>query len=281
MAASNLTAGLTGANRDAARALINLFESYGLGTLAPKIVEMIQKGFSADTVSIELQQTSEYKNRFAANAVRLKKGLPVLSPAEYISAESAYRQLMSSSGLPVGFYDSQKDFQKFLENDVSPTEVKSRIDVATEAVRRAPTETLSYFEKWYSKGDMIAYALDPAKAAPLVEQRIKAAEAAGIAARQGVTLSRSTAEGIGATGATFDQIQSGLGFVASESQATKKLSDIYGGDNVTTDDLVAEAFQSDAKAALKRTKLASQERAAFGGTTGVGSASFAKDAGSF
>lgn len=273
------TSGLTGANRDAAKALIDLFTSYGLASLAPKIVEFLIQGFSADTITIELQNTSEYKTRFAANAARIKAGLPALSPAEYISTERSYQQIMASAGLPLGFYDQRSDFQKFLENDVSPTELKGRVDLATEALRRAPQETRDYFSQWYTQGDMIAYALDPSRAAPLIEQRIKAAEAAGIAASQGVTLSQGTAELIGVTGSTFDQIQAGLGFVTQEAGVTSKLSEIYGGDNVTTDDLVREVFQNSGEAALKRKKLASQERASFSGSSGANTASLSRDSG--
>jgi hypothetical protein len=88
---------------------------------------------------------------------------------------------------------------------------------------------------------MIAYALDPNKAEPLVEQRIKAAEAAGVGKTQGV----------------------------QNLQATNKLDQIYGG-NVTQDDLVKEVFQNDAAAAKKRDTLASKERAAFNGSGAAG-----------
>jgi hypothetical protein len=60
---------------------------------------------------------------------------------------------------------------------------------------------------------MIAYALDPTRAEPLVEQRIKAAEAAGVGKTQGVSLDQGTAELIGQQGQTFDQIRQGMGFV--------------------------------------------------------------------
>lgn len=256
---------LEGANRDAAVALTDLFKSYGLGSLAGQIVKMIQNGFSSDTIAIELQNTKEYKTRFAANDKRLKAGLPVLSPAEYISTERAYRQVMQQAGLPVGFYDSTKDFENFLSADVSPTEVKGRVDAVSEAINKAPAATKDFFKQWYNTGDMIAYALDPKKAQPLIEQRIKAAEAAAVASSQGFSLNQSTAERLGATGAQFAEIQSGLGFVGQERQTTDKLSQIYGGDDVTTDDLVSEAFLGDGVAGGKRKKLASQERATFGG----------------
>jgi hypothetical protein len=107
------------AQRDAATILQNVFAQYGLGSLAGQITGFIQQGYSADAISILLQNTPEYKQRFAANDARLKKGLPALSPAEYIATERSYRQVMSAAGLPLGFYDQTSDFQKFLENDMS------------------------------------------------------------------------------------------------------------------------------------------------------------------
>jgi hypothetical protein len=270
---------LDGANRDVAVYLNELFKSYGIDTLAPQILKMIQEGFSSDTISIQLQQTKEYKQRFAANDARIKAGLPALSPAEYISTERSYRQVMSEAGLPVGFYDSNDDFRKFLEMDVSPTEVKSRVDTAKEAINQAPPDTLAYAKQFYQIGDLVAYALDPTKAAPLVERRIKAAEAAALAAQNGNNLSQVNAEVIGGTGASLSDIQQGVGFISQEQKTTDKLSQIYGGDNVTQDDLVREVFQGNSEAATKRKKLASQERATFGGSSAQGKSSLTQGTG--
>lgn len=261
---------LTGSDRDAAEALNELFKSYGIETLAPQILKMIQDGFSSDTISIQLQQTKEYKQRFAANDARLKAGLPVLSPAEYISTERSYRQIMNEAGLPVGFYDSTDDFRKFLEKDISPTEIKSRVDTVSEAINKAPPDTLNYFKQFYNTGDMIAFALDPTKAQPLIDKRLKAAEAAAISAANGTSLSQGNAELIGGTGSSLSDIQNGLGFISQEQRTTDKLSQIYSGDNVTQDDLVQEVFQGSGLAATKRKRLASQERGAFSGSSAQG-----------
>src|SRR5690606_13079448 len=91
--------------RDAYEFLKRTFEGWGLGTLAPKILEFIQQGYDADTIMLMLQDTSEYKQRFAGNVQRQAAGLPVLNPAEYLALERQYRQIMSSAGLPSGFYD--------------------------------------------------------------------------------------------------------------------------------------------------------------------------------
>src|SRR5882757_3766747 len=82
---------LKGTERDAYLAINSLFKNYGLESLAPKIYDYVKNGYSADTISVLLQDTKEYKDRFSANEARKKAGLPVLSPAEYLSAESSYR----------------------------------------------------------------------------------------------------------------------------------------------------------------------------------------------
>src|SRR6266436_241191 len=95
-------AALKGANRDAFVALNSLFSGYGLASLAPKIFSFIQNGYSADTITLLLQQTPEYKQRFIGNEARTRAGLSVLSPADYIHTEDAYKQVMISAGLPSG-----------------------------------------------------------------------------------------------------------------------------------------------------------------------------------
>lgn len=272
MADTNPLAALTGDQRNVATALTALFKQYGLESLAPRIVGFVQDGMSADTIAIELQNTPEYKQRFAANDARIKAGLPALSPSEYLATERAYRQVMQAAGLPLGFYDTASDFQKFLEADVSPTEVKARVDAASEAINKAPQETLSYLKQWYQVGDLVAFALDQSKALPLIEQRIKAAEAGATGASQGVNISQGLAEQIGRQGYSIGQLQQGFGQVGLEAKTLAKLNDIYGG-AVSQDDLVKDVLLSDASSSKKVKGLASQERAQFSGSSGAGRAS--------
>src|SRR5512139_2892034 len=90
---------LSGDKRDAYIAVYKLFQSYGLATLAPKIFEYVQKGYSADTISMLLQDTAEYKKRFAGNELRRQAGMPVLSASDYLSLESQYRQELREGGM--------------------------------------------------------------------------------------------------------------------------------------------------------------------------------------
>jgi hypothetical protein len=277
MASPDLSA-LTGAQRDVASAVGSLFSSYGISSLSSKIVDFVRQGMSADTVSIELQNTPEYKARFAANDARLAKGLPVLSPAQYISTEESYRQIMNAAGLPTGFYDSHTDFQKFLENDVSPTEVQQRVQAATDAIHQAPPGTLDLAKKWYGVNDLVAYALDPDKATAAIERNIKASEAGALGAQNGLSVSQGLAEQIGSSQTSLSQLQQGFGAVGQEAPTALKLGGIYG-QGVTADDLVKETFLNDAAATNKLKSLASQERAAFGGTGAANKSSLSTDTG--
>lgn len=277
----SLLDGLTGPDRDIAVALQSLFASYGLDTLAPRIIDFIKQGYSADTVSILLQQTDEYKQRFIGNRARLRAGVPALSPAEYLATESAYRQVMRASGLPSGFYDTPQDFADLIGKDVSPTEVQDRVQAASSLVNNAPPEALAMFKQFYSTGDIIAYALDANRAAPLVEKRIKAAEIAGFGQQAGVGLDVNTAERLAGTGVSGAQAEGTFGFIAGETANAEKLGAIFG-DSISQQDLVQEAFFNDAGATKKRAKLASRERAAFSGSSGLTSQSLSRgNAGAF
>jgi hypothetical protein len=266
---------LTGADRDAFLALKKMFDSYGLGTLAPSIAAYLKNGYSADTIGILLQSTDAYKKRFAANEARAKKGLPVLSPAEYLATETSYRQIMRASGLPNGFYDQTTDFQKFLENDVSPSEIQSRVTAASNFVNSAPAEAKALFSQWYTKGDMIAYALDPARAEPLVGKSFEVAKVGAAATTQGLGIDQNMAQSIAERGVSSEQASQGFGIIAGTLANDQKLAGI-GGETISGYDAMREVFFSDAAVSKKRDRLASQERARFGGSSAVGSGSLSQ-----
>lgn len=269
---------LSGPQRDIAVTLTELFRSYGLESLAPKIIEFIKQGFDGNTVAILLQDTSEYKERFKANETRRSKGLPVLSPAEYLSVEQSYRQIMSSAGLPVGFYDQPEDFQKWIADDVSPQEVKTRVDVAVGLVNNIDPSVRAYFQQWYSKGDMVAYALDRTRATAVLERQAAASVVGGVAAGQGIQIDRDLSEQIAQTGIDQSQARQGFGFVATERERAEMLSGFYAEEEgVDQDDLVREVFFNDAQAGQRRRRLASRERAAFSGRSGIGQSSLGRE----
>lgn len=259
---------LTGASRDAFVALRDLFTSYGIGSLAPKIAEFIRNGYSADTIALLLQDTTEYKERFAANEARRKAGLPVLSPAEYLATERSYRQIMSAAGLPSGFYDSTDDFRKFLENDMSPQELQERVTAARDFVNKATPEAKALYSQWYSEGDMVAYALDPDRAAPLVGRAFTASQIGAEASTRNLGISRDYAERIANLGVTGDQAAQGFGAIQQNLGNDQKLAALSGL-SLTAEEEMNELFFNDATVTMKRQRIASEEDARFAGSSAV------------
>ena len=262
---------LSGANRDAFLALESVFKQYGLGALAGNIYNYVKNGYSSDTISLLLQDTPEYKERFAANAARLKAGLPVLSPADYINTENAYRQLLRQSGLPEGFYDSNKDFTEWLSKDVSPTEIQSRVDLATQATALAnPYYKAALNQIGIDDGHMAAYFLDADRSLPLLQKAAATAQVGGAALAQGLTFDKTYAEQLATSGVSASQAQQGYSQIAGEMGTLRNLGDIYGG-GWTQAESEAATFGTAGGAAAqqKQGRLLSQERGAFSGNAGA------------
>ena len=265
----------TGAQKDSFAALKSIFDSYGLGSLSDTIAGYLKNGYSADTIQLLLRETTAYKKRFAANDARVKAGLPALSPAEYLATETSYRQIMRASGLPAGFYDKPDDFQKFLENDVSPSEIQNRVTSAANFIDSASAEQKALFSQWYTKGDMIAYALDPNRAAPLVGKSFAAAQIGGEATSHGLGIDQTMAETLASKGISADQASQGFGIIQQNLGNDQKLG-AMSGDNITGYDAMREVFLNDGSVTQRRDRLASQERARFGGSSAVGGGSLGR-----
>lgn len=249
-----------------------LFNNYGLGTLAPKITEYVQQGFSPDTVTLKLQETPEYKQRFAGNEARRKAGLSVLSPREYLATEDAYRQIMRSTGLPKGFYDSPDDFNKFIESDVSPTELKQRVDLAQTAIDNADPYYTRTLQEMYglSNGDMIAQVLDPQRALPFITKQAQAVQFGAAAVRQGLQVAKPVAEQYAGMGVTQQRAEQGFQAVAQILPTAEKLGQIYG-QNYNQEQALSEVFSGpmSAEAIQRRRRLSEMEQSTFAGQSGV------------
>lgn len=259
---------LSGDARNVATALIQLFQQFGLGSLASQIINMAKQGLSEDSIYLELQQTKEWKARFAGNYDRERAGLGMLSPSEYLATERAYAAVLQQYGLPKGFWDDPSDFSKWIGRNVSPGEIESRarivsgwINSADNALAKTLRDTFGY-----SNGDLVAMSLDPSRALPLLERTQRAISAATAATRQGLTADRGYAEHLADLGVTQEQAEQGYGMIAENLEPLTELGDIYG-ITYSQRDLEQDVFEQIGAAKDKRKKLASQERAAFGGSS--------------
>jgi hypothetical protein len=259
------------------------YEESGLGTLADRIIEFVKQGFSPQTIDFKITETPEFKLRFPANEARKKAGLPILSLDEYIAVENSYQSILRQSNIPKGFYDSKDDFTKFIANDVSPQELKSRVDIADRFVDGVESYFTDSLQRFYglSKGDLVAYALDPERAMPLITRQVRAAEFGGEAARQGLQIGAGMAEQYTGGPLGISQTQARQGFeqvaqIAPQAERLSRISDAsqpFGLEEVTS-----AVFGGEQSAGYKQKlqSLAEQEQSRFAGQSGVTRGSLAK-----
>jgi hypothetical protein len=247
------------------------FNKYGLTGLANKIKELAIAGATEATITLQLQETPEYQQRFAANADRLKKGLAVLTPAEYVNVEDSYRQVLRAYGLKQ--FDNDAYVKQFIANDMSPTELSNRVVTAVQRVQNADPAIVAQLKQYYGIGapDMVAYVLDPQQQFQKIERQIAASEIGVAAGRQGLTAGVSVAEQLAAQGVTEAEARKGYATIADILPTAEKLSDIYGTtlDEYRQAEGEQEVFNSLASAQRKRQKLTAREIAAFSGSSGT------------
>ena len=244
------------------------FQQYGLSSLGGKIVEYAKAGMSADEIGLRLRQTSEYQERFSGMATLAKQGR-AMTEAQYIAQEQAYAHVLKASGLPSGFYDSYKDFARFIANDVSPQELADRAKVATDLVNSKDEAYLQAFKDYYgiSKSDLAAYYLDEKRALPILQKQAAAAQLGGEATKSGLNIDSSFAEGLVDQSISQGTARDAFNRVSAEKPTLDILSAIDNVD-VGTKDAVNAELSLDAGATQKVKGLASRDRARFSGSAG-------------
>jgi len=253
------------AQESAYEVINNILAEYDLADLGTFVQKMVFEEDIIDTNVLlgEIRQTEVYKQRFAGNIARRNAGYNVLSEGQYIALENSYRQLMRQSGLPVGFYDTNEDFNALIANDVSVAELAERVNQGYEAVANADPAVISEMRRLYNIGDgeLAAYFLDPEKATPTLIQQARSAQIGGQAVLQaGMQLTAEQAEDLARAGISEEQARAG--FQAIE-QAQELFAALPGqtGEMITEEEQVAGVFGTSA-AAQQRIRRRTRERQA-------------------
>lgn len=250
--------------------LTERFNKYGLGSLANKVRELAIDGATEATITLALQETPEYKQRFRANQERLKKNIQVLTPAEYLNLEDGYRQVLRAYGLRQ--FDTDEYVTQFIANDVSAAELSDRVVTAVQRVQNADPAIQRQLRDYYGIGqtDLVAYILDPNQQLPKIQRQVAAAEIGAAAARQGIQAGVSVAEQLAAQGVTQAEAQKGYATIADILPTAEKLSQIYTGESsYGLAEAEQEVFNQLAEAQRKRERLTAKEVAAFSGKAGL------------
>ena len=297
-------------DKSAGEAAADMFRAAGLGDeFVNSLMGSINAVYASNTdpnpaqILSAIYNSDAYKTRFAANedirkriaSGQARPGDRLLTPKEYIDAESTYRQILQNANMPTGFYDQQSDFNSLIANGVSATEFKNRVDTAYSALNEADSAIIDSLNKYYnlSQNDLVAYLLDPAKATPLLEgkattnalglnsetnltKQYESAQVGGAFARQGMDLQKGISEEIVASGQK-DKAAEAAGLAGAAAPDLKRLGTLYG-ESLDYTDLVRESLNltGGAESGRKRRKLASKERAAFGGQSALGKTSLTR-----
>lgn len=244
--------------------MTSTLHGWGLDTLLADLKSLVIAGdTNSDTLSLALSQTAAYKTRFAANTTREANGLPALTPAQYISTEESYKQILQSYGLPAGFYDSSNDFEDFIGKDISPTELDTRAKIAHDQYINAPAATKNLWAQYgFSKGDAIAGILDPTVATSVIQDRGNQVAIGGAAAQQGLSVTQQRAQALEQAGVTATQAQQGYGQIAQALTNDQQIAQRFGTTFNQTDEENATLLNQGAAVNKKQT-LDDEETALF------------------
>ena len=250
------------------------FSKYGLSELAGTVKQLILDGASSAEMTIKLRNTPQYQVRFAGNTQRLKDGKNVYDEATYLALENSMQQAFTAYGVSGLLGDSrakqQAKLATFIGGDISPTEVKKRIQLAVDEVTNRP-DILSAFQTYYpqvTQTDLVSYFLDPKETETKLITKIKASQIGAAASRQGFVTNVINAEDLAALGVTEEQADIGYRNVAGVLPEAQKLAAIEG-TTYTASDAEGAYLRNLESEQRKLRKLAERETARFQGTSGV------------
>ena len=270
------------------------FAKYGLESLVTDARDLLINRTPASQMALALSNTKAYQTRFSANQDRIKAGLRALSPAEYISKEDAYQNIMRQYGLPASYYlkdptGKQVGFEKLIAGDVDDAELEDRVATAQKRVLNANPEVTSALKQFYpdiTNGDILAYTLDPKNAIENIKRKVTAAEIGGAAIQSGLGYTGNTPEAIRARaeelqryGVTKESAEQGFTTIAGGLQRGSQLASMYGEDPYTQAVAETEVFNVPGaqEAKKQRQKITGLEKATFGGQSGISQGALTRD----
>jgi hypothetical protein len=261
----------------------------GLGSLVDTVLKPLieDPGVSEEQFTTSLRKSPQYQKRFAANEKRIASGLKPLDEFAYISLEDQYQKVMRNYGLPESYYEKgdfgiQAGFEKLIANDVSNTELESRIMTAQDRVINANPEVTAALKQFYpdiTNSDILAYSLDPKNAIQNIKRKVTAAEIGGAALQSGLVTNLARAEELQKYGVDKEAATTGFSEIAGGLQRGSELSAIYGQTPYTQTTAEADVFKlaGSQESRKQRQKITGLERATFGGQSGVTSGALARD----
>ncbi len=202
--------------------LQDVFRRYGLDpAFATELLEEFRRTGSEDAAMIKMRSDDRYKKRFSGLELRRAAGYGPMSEEQYVEWEGRTRALFDKYNIPKEFYDTEEELATFIGGDVSPDELKARVEDAYMGVYSAPQEYRDALQQMYGvdDGQMAAFWLDPTKGEEIVKKRWTAVQIGGEAMRnQFGGLTQAEAERLADSGVNRQSAQAGFGMLGEQRE---------------------------------------------------------------
>ena len=281
--------------KSAFQILADEFKVNGLDTLAAEVQNFMTEGLSPAEAKIAIRQSQAYKDRFKGNEGRIKKGLAVYQPNEYLQAEETYRNLLLANNLQD--LVSKNTTDSFISGAVSAQEVQDRIQNVFTKIDNADATLKGQLGQYFSnygiadpnlqRSQLASALLTGETSSMALERQLKKAQLRAGAQMSGVTIAETGVESLQkqleAQGVAdvYGTAKTGFSTLAQTQPGTERLAGIYGEQTTgLSEELQQEAFFG--LQSQRRKKLQEREQATFGGQAGISTAGLGKStAGSF
>jgi hypothetical protein len=282
--------GISDTTRDAFATMGLLLQQWGLEGLADTYARLMAMGLSAGEALTKLKYdktidpvtgkpwNAAYSTRFAGNVARVAAGMNAYDEATYLEVENAYDETLRKYGLTNLIKpkkaDAQAQYADYMAKGLAPTEFRDRIQTVAEKVLNMDPSIKEQFQTYYpslNNTDLVSYFLDPAQTLPVLKSKVTAAEIGAVAKTTGYGIGEARAMELGQYGVTREAALTAYPDIAEVTPTANKLSNIYNEEGITYGQTQAEDefLKQDARAKLNRNRLASKERAMFGGSNNI------------
>jgi hypothetical protein len=275
--------------------IIHTFDNVG----APELGQWLANAIKGDPTLVgkqnelfsQLQQSDPYKQRFSGlvkireyNKTNPTNPMPVMSEAEYLSAESSYKQILSPVSSMYGNSLNQA-VGDIIAKNISPVELQDRVNVANQWVMAQNPAIKQELQKWYGIDDthLMQYALDPERGVTEIQKAAGAAQLGAQAIQSAVDLTQQQSESLikqlVSSGQAKNMEEAGLSAAAKLQDITTGTATAYNpnagtlkgdvtlskieGVNLQASDVLGAALGINEQTASDITGLKSRERARF------------------
>lgn len=246
--------GSANADPGALQIITDALKMAGLGNLASKAWTMWNQGFDMNAIMDDptngIRASAEYKQNFPAMAALNAKGQGI-SEAAYLAKETQDKELLKQYGIPTGLFDTKDYLGSLMTNNVTAQDLQQRLIAVQDTVNSYDSNVKKYAADTYGldSGHLMAWALDPSKALPLIQQQAQAMKIGGSALASGFggglgangELSTAQAEALGAANVTQAQAQQGFTNLAQMGQLAQALPGDTSG-SVTNEQMINSQF---------------------------------------